>query len=40
MKLSLNLNDHRRPEGNGPGKAVQPVSEGVHAYERVLVRHA
>jgi hypothetical protein len=40
MKLSLNLNDYRRPQGNGPSKAVEPVSEGVHAYERVLVQHA
>ena len=40
MKLSLNLNDHRGNDGNGRGKPVEPVSEGVHAYERVLVHHA
>ena len=40
MKLSLNLNDHRRNERNEGGKAAEPVNEGVHAYERVLVHHA
>ena len=40
MKFGLNLNDHRRTDGNGDGKAAEPVSESVHAYERVLVHHA
>lgn len=40
MKLSLNLNDHRGNDGNGRGKLAEPVSEGVLAYERVLVHHA
>ncbi len=40
MKLSLNFTSHRRSDGNDRGKATEPVNEGVHAYERVLVHHA
>jgi len=40
MKLSLNFTSHRRSDGNDRGKPAEPVNEGVHAYERVLVHHA
>ena len=40
MKLSLNFTSHRRSDSNDRGKAAEPVNEGVHAYERVLVHHA
>jgi hypothetical protein len=48
MKLNLNLNgpgkvtagDKRLSDGYGRNKDIKITSESVHAYERVLVRHA